>query len=45
MERILIQMELTVIAGDHESYKISTEFLIRAMNHMSDLGSVLKMYG
>lgn len=23
MERILIQMELTVMAGDHESYKIS----------------------
>lgn len=23
MERILIQMELTVIAGDQESYKIS----------------------
>lgn len=23
MERMLIQMELTVIAGDHESYKIS----------------------
>ena len=25
MERMLIQMELTVIAGDHESYNISTE--------------------
>ena len=24
MERMLIQIELTVIAGDHESYKIST---------------------
>ena len=23
MERMLIQMELTVMAGDHESYKIS----------------------
>ena len=29
MERMLIQMELTVIAGDQESYKISTEFLIK----------------
>lgn len=25
MERMLIQMELTVMAGDHESYKISTQ--------------------
>lgn len=28
MERMLIQMELTVMAGDHESYRISTEFHI-----------------
>lgn len=25
MDRILIQIELTVIAGDHESYKISRQ--------------------
>lgn len=25
MERMLIQMELRVIAGDHESYKMSTK--------------------
>lgn len=26
IERMLIQIELTVMAGDHESYRISAEF-------------------
>ena len=37
MERMLMQTELTVIAGDHESYRISakTQLYINQKNHLS----------
>lgn len=42
MERMLIQIELTVMAGDHESYKISTKYNGEIMYYMSVLLQVMQ---
>lgn len=35
MDRMLMQIELTVIAGDHESYRISVKAKMRYMRSQS----------